>query len=198
MKLGPWFNGKHNALSLDRSTDSSNKKAFPTSVYLDKLEGSGGGGGQQTEHPQTSSTHSDDIFDDISPAASNVSNNVPSPENITEHHPKKVYNKGGGHRKHRKHHRHHHYHTAAATKANVEEGGGTPLPTSSLQVGEGEGGGVYSTSSNHGSFRFLNAEEISDTSSSVNRKQAKFSAKERQKAKEHQKIQWSDNEDRLI
>ena len=183
---------KHNALSLDRSTDSSNKKAFPTSVYLDKLEGSGQ---HQAERPRTSSTHSDDIFDDISPAASNVSN--VSPENITEQ-PKKVYNKGGGqHRKHRKHHRHHHYHTAAAAAAKAgEEGGGTPLPTSSRQVGEGERG-VYS-SSNHGSFRFLNAEEISDNTSVNNRKQAKFSAKERQKAKEHQKIQWSDNEDRLI
>ena len=41
MKLGPWFNGKHNALTLERSS-AEGQKAFPTSVYLDKLEGEGG------------------------------------------------------------------------------------------------------------------------------------------------------------
>ena len=115
------------------------------------------------------STNSDDIFDDISPAASNVTGSA-----AEEEAPKKSYK---SHR-HRRHHRHHHYHTRA-------------------EEGPQEEGGVYS--SNHGSFRFLNAEDIDKKEGSSSRGTAsKFSAKERQKAKEHQKIQWSDNEDRLI
>ena len=65
MKLGPWFNGKHNpGLTLDRSSDGKlSKKAFPTSVYLDKLEGN------EEIAERRISTNSEDIFDtdDISP-----------------------------------------------------------------------------------------------------------------------------------
>jgi len=69
MKLGPWFNGKPN-MTLERSANegsagestSKAKKAFPTSVYLDKLAGSD----EITSPERRISTNSDDIFGEVS------------------------------------------------------------------------------------------------------------------------------------
>merc|ERR1712183_863092 len=67
--------------------------------------------------------------------------------------------------------------------------------------------------SHEGSFRFLNADEIESNKSSANdsttntaisqalsasSNRNRASAKSRQKERDHQKIQWSDNDDRLI
>jgi len=68
MKLGPWFNGKNQTI------DRKNIK-FPTSVYLDRLEGSD----QETKERRIS-TNSEDI---IKSAAADIDQNA-SPNNNTE------------------------------------------------------------------------------------------------------------------
>lgn len=198
MKLGPWFNGKPQ--TLDRNTNL----AFPTSVYLDKLEGE--------KKERRISTNSDDTLEDTSvgarenqaidldaiTSANTQANEAELPQDELHRTKRRQRQEGGSvgtntlsksSTKSSSHdHKRSHHHKGSISKHRRRHHR-RPYEDSS------DAATIYS---NQGSFRFLNAEEIDKRSASDgSTKKNHYSIKE-QKQKEHQKIQWSDNDDRLI